>query len=250
MSALRNLTLEEALSVVREAIEAGKVLLLVARCEVLYHGRASSRLTEGDRVIILKPDGSLVVHRPKGFEPVNWQPPGAVAGASIEGGHLVLRVARRRPSELVVLRISKVYLAAALKLEDAGTFEMYGSEEELRDAIAANPSVLEEGLKLVEVERKVRPGFADVLCIDGKGRLVVIEVKRTTAGAEAVIQLKRYVEALRRELGREVRGVLAAPKLSRGAAAMLAKEGLEFKRIDPKKLLREFKRPPGYAPLF
>ena len=113
---------------------------------------------------------------------------------------------------------------------------MYGDEQDVRDVLAENPSLIEEGLELVEKERRVSTGFIDLLCRDKDGRLVVVEVKRGKAGAEAVIQLKRYVDALKNELNLKVRGILVAEALSRGVKPLLEREGLEFKRLDLKKI--------------
>ena len=53
------------------------ILILLARCKVFYEGRAKSQLEEGDRLIIIKPDGTFLIHKDKKREPVNWQPPGS-----------------------------------------------------------------------------------------------------------------------------------------------------------------------------
>src|SRR3982751_880702 len=47
--------------------------LLVARCEVTYTGRLTARLPEAVRLLILKADGSVLVHDDAGgFKPLNW----------------------------------------------------------------------------------------------------------------------------------------------------------------------------------
>jgi RecB family endonuclease NucS len=238
VDALLSPSLEQAREAVKRAVEAGCTCLLVAECRVRYKGRASSELGPGQRLVVLKQDGSVLVHRPFGREPVNWQPSGSIVSTELVGGRLVVRVARVKPHEELVVEVSRVDLVAWGRLVDESELAMYGSEEELRDALVENPSVIEPGLKPVEVERKTRAGFVDALFLDSRGELVVVEVKRGTAGVDAVLQLKRYVEALKRELGVNVRGMLVAERLARGARGVLAKEGLEFKRVDPKALSR------------
>jgi RecB family endonuclease NucS len=49
------------------------VRLIVARCEVRYSGRLSAVLPEAVRLLILKADGSVLVHDDAGgFKPLNW----------------------------------------------------------------------------------------------------------------------------------------------------------------------------------
>ncbi|MEM1871015.1 MAG: endonuclease NucS, partial [Thermofilaceae archaeon] len=229
-------SMEEAAAGIRRAVAGKHVCIIIARCSVRYSGRASSTLGPGERVIIVKQDGSVLVHKPEGYEPVNWQPPGTVISTELRGGKLVLRAVRLRPHEELVVEVEEVLMLAHARLRDEEELEMYGSEEEIRDALVENPHLIKEGLKPVEIERRTRAGFIDALFTDSDGRLVVVEVKKGVAGADAVVQLKRYVEALKRELGREVVGILAAEKLAKGAQALLAREGLEFRRIDPKVL--------------
>ena len=80
----------------------------------------------------------------------------------------------------------------------------------------------------------MEPGFIDVYGTDEKGRFVVVEIKRKTAGRRAALQLSKYVEAIRGMVNREVRGILAAPHLGKGVQRLLMTLGLDFKALDPK----------------
>jgi RecB family endonuclease NucS len=134
-------------------------------------------------------------------------------------------------------------LAAALSLSDAGEFALHASEEDMQRAVLLMPSLVEEGLKPISYEKKVEPGFVDVYCEDKAGRLVVIEIKRKTAGKEAALQLARYVKAVREIVNREVRGVLAAPSLGKDLQRLLVSLGLEFRALDPRKCAEVLRKP-------
>jgi len=226
----------EAAGMIAAALARRNVVVIVATCTVEYDGRARSRLGEGDRVIIVKPDGTVLVHRPYGSLPVNYQPEGSAVSVRAEGDTLVITAVRPRPSERLTIRVRRIAHLVVAELRDDAEFELWGSEDELRDAIARNPELLlGERLRPVEVEAKLgRVGFADLLMIDEAGNYVVVEVKREEAGVDAVFQLKRYVGYVQRALGGRVRGILAAPSITRRALALLSREGLEFRRVDPK----------------
>jgi RecB family endonuclease NucS len=101
---------------------------------------------------------------------------------------------------------------------------------------------LEEGFKPISYEKKVEPGFVDVYGVDKNGKLVVVEVKRKTAGKEAVLQLAKYIDAIKGKADRELRGVLAAPSLGKDVQRLLVTLGLEFKALDPKKCAKVLKK--------
>jgi len=240
---VQNPTVEKAVSLVKEALSKRKVLLLVGNCWVDYRGRASSKLESGERVVIFKEDGSLLVHRPAGYEPVNWQPPGCVFYVSSSGRVLQVRAVRRKPSESVRISFDNVYLLSVLSLVDRGEFALHASEEDMQKAILMKPSLVEDGFKPLSYEKKVEPGFVDVYGVDKAGRFVVVEIKRKTAGGEAALQLAKYVEAIKGMMNREVRGVLAAPSIARGVQRFLETLGLDFKAVDPKKCAEILSKP-------
>ena len=232
---LENPILADAEKLVKEALAQHKALLLVGNCWVEYVGRASSKLEAGERIVIIKDDGSLLVHRASGYEPVNWQPPGSVFQTNMLEGALEVRGVRHQPREAVRVYFDRLFLVAALNLTDAGEFSLYASEEDMQRAILAQPRLVEDGFKPISYEKHVEPGFVDVYGTDKTGRFVVVEIKRKTAGREAVLQLDRYVKAIRGTVSREVRGVLVAPSLAKGVQRMLTSLGLEYKDVDPKK---------------
>ena len=235
LTVLVNPTVYEAEKIAEEAVSQHKTLLIVGECQVYYQGRAKSKLELGERIVIVKDDGSLLVHRSVGYEPVNWQPPGCVFHTKVKGDSLEVHAVRQRPAESVRVFFGRTYLASVLRLSDSGEFSLYSSEEDMQKAILSHPSLLEEGFKPISFEKKVEPGFVDVYGVDKNGRLVVVEIKRKTAGKEAALQLAKYIDAIRGKADREVRGILAAPSLAKDTQRVLVTLGLEFKHLDPKK---------------
>lgn len=253
-----NPSLEEAVEVIKEDVKR-RVLLIVGDCWVDYRGRASSKLDRGERIVIIKEDGALLVHRPRGYEPVNWMPGGDVSfhvkllrqepeegqirefaakrqlRTQVSGEVLQIKAVRRRPAESVTVSLDHVHLISVLKIVDRAEFSLYASEGDMQKAILLEPSLVEEGFRPVTYEKKVEPGFVDVYGVDGDGRFVVVEIKRKTAGKEAALQLARYVESVRGTVNREVRGILVAPSIAKGVQRVLATLGLDFKALNPKR---------------
>ena len=180
-------------------------------------------------------DGSVLVHRPTGYEPVNWQPPGCLFQTRITDDVLEVRAIRRKPSESVRVFFDRVYLSSAFSLVDNGQFSLYASEEDMQRAILIEPEIVESGFEPITYEKKVEPGFVDVYGIDRDGKLVVVEIKRKTAGRDAALQLARYVDSVRSTVSREVRGLLVAPRLAKGVQRVLVTLGLDFRVLDPKR---------------
>jgi RecB family endonuclease NucS len=228
-------SLEDARAHIIEALERRYWVTIAALCKTWYEGRGASEATLGDRIVMVKPDGSVIVHGHRGFKPLNWQPETNAITVTIENGMLVMRALRRTPREILVLECSSVYAVMVALNPEEGQFWMYMSEEEVREAIISDPSIVEEGLRIVDVEKPVEPGFVDIYARDRDGNIVVIEVKRVKAGEEAAKQLLSYVEAFKAK-GVRVRGVLVAPSITENALKLLYANNLEFRYVDLRKL--------------
>jgi endonuclease len=222
----------EALVAFLEEHLLGPCLVQVAaECEVTYLGRAASMADAGDFLVVVKADGSLQVHDYRGVKPVNWQPQSDGLRASLEEGQAVLTAERYRPDELVRVVFLETALVQALALREGSGFVLMGSEAEMQRALARAPEVIEPGLTVLDVELPTDVGGIDLFARDAAGDLLVVELKRAKATQEAVHQLARYVERVRQLTGERVRGVVAAPAITRPALAVLARLGLEFREV-------------------
>jgi RecB family endonuclease NucS len=229
VSSLVHPAVEDALDLLNKGFECGGMITLVGECEVEYDGRASSHLPAGERLVILKPDGTLLVHRDEQRKPVNWQPPGSTHNARIDGNHLIVESVRTSPHEEIEITFETLIQASLLELDDTSRLALEGSEEDLRRRILENPDILEEGFQAMMTERETSAGAVDIYGEDADGTPVIVELKRRRVGPDAVGQLNRYVEALERNRpGRSVRGILVAPSVTDRAEELLTTRDLEF----------------------
>jgi len=228
--------LEESLEAFKLGISNRRTIIAVGECRIDYFGRGHSELDYGDRAVVIKSDGALVIHRPFGLEPVNWQPPGSMYRAYIKSGSLIVEAYRRSPEEKIIVTFKRVLFLAPLGLRDDASFRLYTSEEIMKKAFIKRPEIVEKGLRVISEEKKVGSGLVDCLCLDLNGGIVIVEFKKNRAGVDAVEQLSNYVRELRSS-GSEVRGVLVAPSLTKEAYGKLNSLKLEFKRLSVKKCI-------------
>ena len=219
----------------KPALAAGAMITIVGHCEVEYDGRASSYLAPGDRLVILKPDGTLLVPTGSQHEPVNWQPPGCTHRVSLEDEHLSVQSLHSSPAERVEISFTSIAQLSTFELADESTVALEGTEEDLRQRIFAEPNLVEPGFQPLMRERETPAGPVDIYGKDQEGRPVIIELKRRRVGPDAVGQLQRYVAAVGRELpvGTTPRGILIAPSVTDRAERLLASEGLESISLAP-----------------
>jgi RecB family endonuclease NucS len=215
---------------------------MVLRCSIAYSGRTGSDLGEGERLVILKEDGCVLVHRRTNYQPVNWQPPGCVFQTRIENDELIIKAVRPSPLETLTLRVSRVDFLGSFRLSDEAEFLLHSSEEEMQKAIIAEPSLIEPGLQIVDFEKKVPPGFVDVYGVDSNGNTVVIEIKKDSAGASAVKQLAEYLKYIHAPAGRKLRPIIVAPSLAKGVLPTVKKMGFEFRQLTLQKSLETLER--------
>lgn len=228
--------LSEAAEMLEKAFRARAFVLVIGNCRVEYEGRASSTLGWGERITIVKQDGSVLVHRPSGYEPVNWQPPKCIVRVKLNDSGLIVSASRSQPRENVSVEFQRISLTAIGALDDAGEFALHVTEEQMKQAILIAPDLVEPGLRPLQQEKSLgEAGFTDIFAEDKDGRLVVVEIKRNPATKDAVMQLQRYLDTLRKKVNRPLRGVIVAPELRRSAHSTLDNLKLEFVKLAPEK---------------
>ena len=243
---------EESYELIEEGLRKKAMITLFAYCKVEYEGRALSQLGYGERLILIKPDGSFLIHQDKKVEPVNWQPPKSRTKAYIKNRKLYLESNRRTPRERLEVEIEKLSLGSYAVVEDYEELEQAGYEKDMGDMIMENPHIIEEGFKPTAREYSVEHGFIDILGKDCDDNLMILELKSRKIGVSAVKQIKRYIEDLTyedndclKEMGvekKKIRGILVAPKIDNDAQDMIDEEGIEFVVCEPPKELKKDKK--------
>jgi RecB family endonuclease NucS len=221
---------------VESALSQGRMVVAVGNCTVRYEGRAASKISAGDRLVVMKSDGTFLVHQSKGMAAINYQGPGAsVRCEEPAGGKLLLVAERKKPvSERIEVAFESVQFLHSFPVRDDAQIKVMGTERELSNLLMADLSVIEPGLVPLQQESGLAKGMIDILAEDREGNIVVVELKRRTAGLAAASQLIRYVQELQKRKARKVRGILCSPEISPNAKSFVEKEGCEWRKLDYK----------------
>jgi endonuclease len=185
------------------------VRIVIARCSVDYAGRLTASLAPALRLLIVKADGSVLVHSDGGsYKPLNWMsPPCRLAESATEW------VVTGKSGETLTIHVEEVVSDASFALgEDPGLVKD-GVESHLQELLAAQLHLLGDGWRLVRREYPTAIGPVDLMCRDGLGTSVAIEVKRR-GEIDGVEQLSRYLDLLNRDpLLAPVQGIFAAQEI-------------------------------------
>ncbi|HEX4106521.1 MAG TPA: endonuclease NucS [Solirubrobacteraceae bacterium] len=203
--------------------------LIVARCSVDYAGRLSTRLPEAVRLIMLKADGSVLVHADVGgYKPLNWMTPPTV----IERDGELLVVRKHRAEERLEITLHEVLTDVEHDLDEEPGLAKEGEERELQELLAATPERCGEGLRLVRREWPTDIGPVDLMCRDAQEGWVAVEIKRVGT-IESVEQLTRYLARIREDPGfGPCRGVLTAQSIKPQARVLAASRGIDCVEVD------------------
>jgi RecB family endonuclease NucS len=215
------------------ALSSGRMVVVVGNCEVHYHGRAASKISSGDRLLIIKPDGTFLVHQGSKMAAINYQGPGSRARCEAAGGKVTVISERHKPlSERIEVVFNGIQFVKSFRLRDDESIKVMGTERELSGLLMQDLNTIERGLRPLKRESGQAKGIADIIAEDSGGNIVVVELKRRTAHLAAASQLLRYVSELSKRKGGKVRGILCSPAISPKAKSFLEKEGLEWHRLN------------------
>jgi RecB family endonuclease NucS len=207
------------------------VRLIVARCEVTYTGRLTAHLPESTRLLMLKDDGSVLVHADAGgYKPLNWMTGPTVVESDAD--KLVVRKRAGRSEDRLEIRLLEVFSDVSHDMGEAAALEKDGVERDLQLLLADKPGQIEPGLRLVKREWPTEVGPVDLMCRDENGGWVAVEIKRVGT-IDAVEQLTRYLDCVRVDPARaDCRGILAAQSIKPQAVALAESRGLACAQVD------------------
>ncbi len=208
--------------------------LIVARCEVRYTGRLEAWLREAVRMIMFKADGSVLIHADAGgYKPLNWMTPPTVIEE--RPGQIVVRKRAGKSEDRLEIDVAEVLSDVALEMPspvEGDAVSKDGVEAHLQELLADRPERLADGLRLVRREWPTDIGPVDLMCRCGEEEWVAVEIKRV-AGIEAVEQLSRYLERIRRDPAfAACRGVLAAEHVKPQARVLARARGIEWVEVN------------------
>ncbi|CAN5158056.1 endonuclease NucS [soil metagenome] len=214
--------------------------LVVARCSVDYAGRLSSHLPLATRLLVLKNDGSVLVHADAlSYKPLNWMSPPAVF--SVEdvdderrdaGVTELWRVTHAKTADLLVISIHEILHDSQHDLGVDPGLQKDGVEADLQRLLAEQIELLGEGSTLVRREYMTAIGPVDILARDAAGASIAVEIKRR-GDIDGVEQLTRYLELMNRDpLLAPVSGVFAAQEIKPQARTLAADRGIRCLVLD------------------
>src|SRR5215217_1797195 len=205
--------------------------LIVARCEVRYSGRLSAVLPEALRLLMVKADGSFMVHADSGgYKPSNWMTAPTVIEE--EPDRIVVRKRAGATEDRLEILISEIVSDVSYDMGEAAALEKDGVGRDLQEALAAAPTFCGEGFRLVRREWPTDIGPVDLMCRDGEDAWIAVEIKRI-ATIDAVEQLSRYLERIRLDPALAAcRGVLAATIVKPQARVLAEARGIAWVEVD------------------
>jgi len=216
------------------------VRLVVARCSVDYAGRLSAHLPLATRLLVLKADGSVLVHSDSlSYKPLNWMSPPAtftveeVDDERREAGVVELwRVTHAKTADLLMISIHEILHDSAHELGVDPGLQKDGVEADLQRLLAEQIELLGEGFVLVRREYMTAIGPVDLLARDASGASVAVEVKRR-GDIDGVEQLTRYLELMNRDPRlAPVSGVFAAQEIKPQARTLATDRGIRCVVLD------------------
>jgi RecB family endonuclease NucS len=198
------------------------VRLVIAHCSVDYVGRLTAHLPMAPRLLMVKNDGSVLVHSDGGsYKPLNWMSPPCKL---VEDD--ALWTVTNKAGEQLLITMGEVLHDSNHELGVDPGLVKDGVEAHLQTLLAMHIETLGEGYRLVRREYPTAIGPVDILARDADGLAVAVEIKRR-GEIDGVEQLTRYLELLNRDpLLAPVRGVFAAQEIKPQARTLATDRGI------------------------
>jgi endonuclease len=216
------------------------VRLVIAECSVDYDGRLTAHLPLARRLLVVKADGSVLVHSDGGsYKPLNWMSPPCTlkitepdGDARAAGVRQLWTVQHAKSDDRLVVHVHGVLHDSSHELGVDPGLVKDGVEAHLQELLAEHVHTLGRGYTLVRREYPTAIGPVDLLVRDAAGASVAVEVKRR-GEIDGVEQLTRYLDLLNRDpLLAPVTGVFAAQEIKPQAKVLASDRGIRCVTLD------------------
>ncbi len=213
---------------------------MVAKCSVDYEGRLRAHLPLATRLVMVKADGSVLIHSDGGsYKPLNWMNPPLTLHEGTPG------------EDAAALGAISTWTVASAKTDDKLTINFHSFEHDSAHILGTDPGLIKDGVeadlqrllaeqiellgdghKLIRREYMTAIGPVDILARDAKGATVAVELKRR-GDIDGVEQLTRYLDLLNRDpLLKPVTGIFAAQQIKPQARTLAEDRGIRCLTLD------------------
>ena len=202
--------------------------LVIARCSVDYDGRLTAHLPSALRLLIVKADGSVLVHSDGGsYKPLNWMSPPCRLTEQPDKWTVT-----NKAGETLTILIEETLSDTSVDLGIDPGLVKDGVEAHLQELLAEQLHLLGDGWRLIRREYPTPIGPVDIMCRDSSGTHVAVEIKRR-GEIDGVEQLTRYLELLNRDpLLSPVHGIFAAQEIKLQARTLAEDRGIRCVTLD------------------
>ena len=219
-----------------DTVDSLPVRLVVATCQVDYAGRLTAHLPLAKRVLMLKSDGSVLVHSDGGsYKPLNWMSPPCTLREEINEVGQIEWVVTSKTDDTLKILLTEVHHDSSHELGIDPGLQKDGVEKHLQELLAEHPATIADGLTLVRREFPTAIGPVDLMCRDASGLSVAVEIKRR-GEIDGVLQLERYLDLLNRDplltVKGPVRGIFAAQVIKPQAKVLATDKGISCALVD------------------
>lgn len=228
-------SLKDAGDMVINSLAKEQVVTLQGFCSVDYEGRAkSSETIHGYYTVILKSDGTTLVHSNEQYKPMNWQTEGS--NISIDFSEESLIITSTDSTDSLTITFEQLFVITGIQSTTGDKLELEGTEDDMHEYIMDNPSVIEDQFTAVENEREYPFGRVDIYGIDDSKTPVIIEVKRRKITRDHMNQLYMYLTKYSELHSETPRGILVGPSCSKYLLDEMEDYNIEFVQLNPRSI--------------
>ena len=225
------------------ALKQKQTITIMAQCTVRYSGKTENQLDKGDRIIIIKPDSSLMVHQLQGLPPSHYMNEKSTHTARLQNQALTLNSINIPKQEFLTITINQLYSLYHKTLIDNQQLIVSGTSKDMVQMVLDAPHLIEEGFTPSSALEQKNFQFIDIVGTDKDNTLVIVECKQYPVDVNMVEQVASYRSTVSEVKDvKNIRAIIAAPNINDSALDTLNKLGLEFKQLNPPQYLKRINK--------